>query len=202
MAFLFDLDGTLIDSEAAHKSAEVETLAAFGYDFSEEDLFEFTGVPYRAMLARIAPELGVEEFLAAHKGRLLALVGDRIVRFTDVDACLARFARGPMAIVTSSPRWYVEAVLEAFPILRAAFRSYVCADDVTTGKPDPEPYLLAASRIGVDPSASTAVEDSANGIASAKAAGCYTVAVRRDARIDLSRADAVIDSLGELSEVA
>jgi HAD superfamily hydrolase (TIGR01509 family) len=198
MAYLFDLDGTLIDSESAHKSAEVETFAELGYEFTVDDLYRFTGVPYRTMISEIAPALTLDDFFAAHKPRLLSCIGSTIRPFYDVEHCLNEFDRTQRAIVTSSPSWYVERVLATFGELRSAFDKFVCADDVTAGKPDPEPFVLAASRLGADPGHCVAVEDSPNGIASAKAAGCYTVAVRRDDRLDLSAADRIIASLTEL----
>jgi beta-phosphoglucomutase-like phosphatase (HAD superfamily) len=61
--------------------------------------------------------------------------------------------------------------------LGVGFTATVCADDVTRGKPDPEPYLRAASLLGADPRACVALEDSPNGVASAEAAGCRLIAV-------------------------
>ncbi|MDQ2985675.1 MAG: HAD family phosphatase [Armatimonadota bacterium] len=206
MPYLFDLDGTLIDSEKAHKSAEVVTFGTFGLVVSEDDLFRFTGVPYRTMLAAVSAEHAVavplEEFMARHKKTLLDKVGSEIFPFPDVDGCLTRFLNTPMALVTSSPGWYVDAILSTFPIFGEKFQHRVCADDVTHGKPHPEAFQLASARLGFEPKACIAVEDSANGIASAKAAGCYTIAVRRDDRIDLTQADSVIATLDELAEVA
>ena len=100
MALLFDLDGTLIESESAHKSAEAETFRSLGFNFSEADLFPFTGVPYGAMLKQIAPELGLQTFLGAHRERLLGLVGTTIVPFYDVEECLANLGSTPSMIVT------------------------------------------------------------------------------------------------------
>ena len=202
MALLFDLDGTLIDSEDAHKAAEVETFRALGYNFTQDALVGFTGVPYRAMLAQIAPDLSLDTFFAAHKERLLALVGTRIVPFDDVPGCLASVSATESTVVTSSPRWYVEQVFDTFPIFRSAFQGFICADDVKNGKPDPEAFLAGAAALGLPPTQCTAIEDSTNGIASAKAAGCYTIAVRRDPRLDLSQSDAVISSLAELVDFA
>ena len=68
----------------------------------------------------------------------------------------------------------MDAVLRQLDV---AFSATVCADDVTHGKPDPEPYLRAASLLGADPHRCVALEDSPNGVASAEAAGCQTVAV-------------------------
>lgn len=202
-AYLFDLDGTLIDSEAAHKTAEVVTLGSFGLDLGVDDLFRFTGVPYATMLGELEKAYGVhlplEDFFERHKPTLLAKIGSEILLFADVEDCLARLNGAPMAIATSSPGWYVNAVINAFPTLRA-FTKFVCADDVTQGKPAPEAFLLAAQAVGRSPGECMAVEDSANGVASAKAAGCYTVGVRRDPRLDLSQADLLVESLAEIGE--
>jgi sugar-phosphatase len=202
MAYLFDLDGTLIDSESAHKAAEVETFAELGYNFTVADLYRFTGVPYRAMIAEIAPELSIEDFFEVHKPRLLGCIGTMILPFDDVDACLFELSRHQAAIVTSSPSWYVDAVRSSFGVFGSVFDAVVSGDDVKIGKPDPEPFVLGASRLGADPGNCIAIEDSPNGIASAKAAGCYTIAVRRDAALDLSRADRIVGSLAELRDVA
>ena len=117
MALLFDLDGTLIDSEAAHKSAEAETFRRLGFNFSEADLFRFTGVPYAAMLKQIAPALGLQTFLDAHRERLLGLVGTKIVPFYDVDECLAKLgstsSMNDFSSIVSSKR--VGFSLEASP---------------------------------------------------------------------------------------
>jgi len=204
-AFLFDLDGTLIDSEHAHKTAEVITLETFGLDIGLDELFRFTGVPYRAMLAALEAEFGVplplDEFFERHEPTLLSKIGSEIQVFPDVEDCLARLRKVPVALATSSPGWYVRAVLATFPIL-GVFEHVVCADDVTHGKPNPEPFLSAAAALAADPKFCVAIEDSANGVASAKAAGCYTIGVRRDERIDLSHADEIIDSLKGLPIVA
>jgi sugar-phosphatase len=89
-----------------------------------------------------------------------------------------------------------------FGAFESVFDAVVSGDDVKIGKPDPEPFVLGASRLGADPGSCIAIEDSPNGIASAKAAGCYTIAVRRDAALDLSRADRIVGSLAELRDVA
>jgi beta-phosphoglucomutase-like phosphatase (HAD superfamily) len=80
----------------------------------------------------------------------------------------------PNALVTSSERQIMEAVI---PKLGMAFGATVCAEDVRESKPAPEPYLLAAELLGVDPGGCIVVEDSPNGVAAAEAAGCLVVAV-------------------------
>jgi HAD superfamily hydrolase (TIGR01509 family) len=80
----------------------------------------------------------------------------------------------PHALVTSSERSFMEVVLASTGM---RFDALVCADDVSATKPDPEPYLLAAKLLGVDPARCFALEDSPNGVASAEAAGCRVIAV-------------------------
>jgi HAD superfamily hydrolase (TIGR01509 family) len=199
MPLLFDLDGTLIDSEVAHKEAEVETFAEFGLHFTVDDLFRFTGVPYGSMISQVAPEVGVERFLEVHRERLIACIGSRIKPFDDATSCLQRFSSTPIGLATSSPRWYVQAVMDTFPELCRFARNHICGDDVKNGKPSPEPFQRCAASLGFSADECVAVEDSANGVLSAKSAGCYTIAVRRDSRIDLSKADEIVEDLNELT---
>jgi HAD superfamily hydrolase (TIGR01509 family) len=153
------------------------------------------------MLGALEEQFGVElplgQFFEQHKPTLLGKIGSEIKVFGDVEGCLSRLADKQVALATSSPGWYVKAILEAFQVLQQ-FKHVVCADDVINGKPHPEAFLTAAAGLGVDPQDCVAIEDSANGVASAKAAGCYTIGVRRDSRIDLSQADEIIESLDRL----
>ena len=201
MPILFDLDGTLIDSESAHKEAEVETFAGFGLNFTVDDLFRFTGVPYRTMIAEVAPEIGTERFLEAHRDRLISFVGSRILPFDDAMGCLSLLGEKRLGLATSSPSWYVKAVLEAFPQFQRFSDYCICGDDVTDGKPSPEPFQKCAARFGEATGDCFAIEDSKNGVASAKAAGCFTVGIRRDERLDLTQADEIVDSLLELPDL-
>src|SRR5260370_19746522 len=88
-----------------------------------------------------------------------------------------RAAGVPYALVTSSEPTIVDAVLAALAKRDVSFDVIVCGADVTMPKPHPEPYLRAADKLGVDPRYCAALEDSPNGVRSARAAGCLTVAV-------------------------
>jgi HAD superfamily hydrolase (TIGR01509 family) len=104
-----------------------------------------------------------------------------------------------LAVASSGARRYVELVLERFEIADY-FQAVVTGDDVTVGKPNPEAYLVASKKLGVSPSVCAVLEDAAKGIQSAKAAGCFCVAVRNPniPPQDYSLADTVIDSLEDL----
>jgi HAD superfamily hydrolase (TIGR01509 family) len=88
-----------------------------------------------------------------------------------------RAAGVPCALVTSSEPIIADAVLAALAPSGVRFDVVVTGGDVTTPKPDPEPYLLASDKLGADPRCCVALEDSPNGVRSARAAGCVTVAV-------------------------
>ena len=105
--------------------------------------------------------------------------------------------RVPLGLASNSPRFLVDAAL-ATAGLTDAFDAVVSSDDVAHPKPAPDLYLLACERLGVAPAEALALEDTASGIASAKAAGLTCIAVPQFAETDVSAADRVIDSLEEL----
>jgi len=102
----------------------------------------------------------------------------------------------PYALVTSSERPVMEAVLDQLDV---RFPVIVCGDDVSNSKPDPEPYLMAAAKLGADPRHCVAIEDSPNGVASAEAAGCLMIAVPSMVPIPAENGRLVVGSLRELS---
>jgi HAD superfamily hydrolase (TIGR01509 family) len=102
----------------------------------------------------------------------------------------------PYALVTSSERPVMEAVLDR---LNVTFPVTVCGDDVSKSKPDPEPYLMAAAKLGADPRHCVALEDSPNGVAAAEAAGCLMIAVPSLVPIPAENGRLVLASLVELS---
>jgi HAD superfamily hydrolase (TIGR01509 family) len=102
----------------------------------------------------------------------------------------------PVALVTSSQRQFAEAVLASTGL---RFPVTVCGEDVAATKPDPAPYLLAAKLLDVEPGRCAALEDSANGVASATAAGCLVVAVPSLFDIPPAPGRLVVRSLSEVS---
>ncbi|MEF2976330.1 HAD-IA family hydrolase [Subtercola sp. YIM 133946] len=189
-AVLFDLDGTLIDSTPAVLRSWRRLAQEYTFDPAEVQTNH--GQPARALLERLlAPELvpaaalRIEQLESADTGGVAATPGA-----TELFASLPDPAR---AIVTSGTRLIATSRLAAagFP-LPAVF---VTADDITRGKPDPEPYLLAATRLGVDPARCLVVEDAPAGIRSARAAGCSVLAVSGTADPAELDADLFVDAL-------
>ena len=196
-AIIFDLDGTLLDSEPWHKKAEIETFAHFGIEINEDDLIPWVGTTLPHMLGGIAPNLTVEEFLAVEQPILAGYIAENMEAFADAERLVERL-KVPLALATSSMAWYVDATTRRFPWLSSRFPVRRCQADVSQGKPHPEIFLLVCEALGAPPANCLVIEDSANGGAAARAAGCKVVAVQRHPEIDLSAAHEVVSDLDRL----
>jgi beta-phosphoglucomutase family hydrolase len=180
--YIFDLDGTLIDTMPLHYRAWDRAMRAAGlpHALDEELFYKLGGVPTRR----------VAELFGEHYGLKLNpdLVFDaKEALFTELQADakliepVVAFARQmhathPMAIASGGPRVIVERSLEITG-LRPLFRAVVTADDVKHGKPSPDMFLLAASQLGVAPKECLVFEDAEPGIQGALAAGMKVVRV-------------------------
>jgi HAD superfamily hydrolase (TIGR01509 family) len=180
-AILFDCDGTLADTMPAHYRAWVEVTAVHGIVFREERFYALAGRPTRDIVATLAAEVGVaidvdraarlkeERFLAQleHVGPIDPVID--VVRRTS--------GRIPIAVVTGGHRAVCLRILERVGIADR-FDTIVASEDTLRHKPDPEPFLEAARRLGADPARCVVWEDSDLGIAAAEAAGMEWVDVR------------------------
>jgi HAD superfamily hydrolase (TIGR01509 family) len=179
-AFLFDCDGTIADSMPLHYLAWCEALAEWNCAFDEERFYAWGGMPAPEIIERLGREQGLELPAHAIADRKEALYLAHLPRLTAVAEVLEHVdsARGriPCAVVSGSPRVSVEATLERLG-LADAFQTLVCAGEYTKSKPHPEPYLIAAARLGVAPAACLVFEDTQFGIDAAAAAGMGWVRV-------------------------
>lgn len=170
-AVLFDNDGTLLDS----RGPVVRSWLAWAADHGvpAESLIGFHGVPSSGIVAAVAPHLDPVAATADIDRRELADLEGVVALPGAAEAVAAVGWRS--AIVTSASRELLTLRLQAahFPPPEIM----VTADDITRGKPDPEPYLLAATRLGVDPARCLVVEDAPAGLRAGRAAGAATVAV-------------------------
>ena len=193
-AVLFDMDGTLVDTERLWWEA-VEQVA--GRPLGEADQPEVLGRPVEHTAAWLGAATGrAETDLAAELHReFAARVRTGIVPrpgALDLLDALAR-AEVPTALVTASPRAVADVVLDALGAGR--FAVSVTADDTDRTKPAPDPYLAACRALGVEPAACVAVEDTETGVASAEAAGCAVLAVPSLAPIGTAPGRTVRDTL-------
>jgi HAD superfamily hydrolase (TIGR01509 family) len=178
---LFDMDGLLVDSEPFWFEVECEVMDRLDGNWSEADQNALIGgslprtVTYLlARAGRPASRQDVGRWLV--QGMTSLLASRQLPMRPGAAELLAEIRAAGIghALVTSSERPIMDAVLRQLGI---CFTATVCADDVSRGKPDPEPYLLAAARLRADPRCCVALEDSPNGVTSAEAAGCALVAV-------------------------
>ena len=178
-AVAWDIDGTLIDSEPLHQRALVAASAAFGADLSDLEPEGFRGVHARDIWKALKPRFlrgtKFETWIAAIEGYYVAHAGELEPNPGAVEAMRELSARGvAQACVSNSGRTIVDANIEALGIGKIIAFS-LSLDDVSAGKPDPEPFREAARLLGAEPQATVAVEDSGAGARSARAAGLYVV---------------------------
>jgi HAD superfamily hydrolase (TIGR01509 family) len=200
-AVLWDLDGTLVDSEEFHWQSWRDTLASEGLSVTYEQFLDSFGrkndpimrewlgagySPERAARLADMKEADYRRLVAAHGLTPLPGAREWLTRMHE--------AGWKQAIVTSAPRANAEVMLQALG-LGHVFETVVVAEDVSLGKPDPEVFLTGAARLGVEPSRSVVVEDAATGIEGARRAGMKCVGVNK--RIELP-ADVLVGSLLEL----
>jgi HAD superfamily hydrolase (TIGR01509 family) len=203
MGVLFDMDGLLVDTEPLWFEVESAVMARLGGSWGDADQQALVGGSLRRtldyLLARATRPASRQDVARWMVAGMVELISTRPVpALPGARELLDQVAAAgiPYALVTSSERPVMEAVLDR---LQVRFPVTVCGDDVTSSKPDPEPYLLAAAKVGAEPRQCVALEDSPNGVAAAEAAGCATVAVPSLVPIPAAPGRLVLGSLAELS---
>ena len=179
-AYLFDCDGTIVDSMPLHYVAWKRVLGEQGCSFSEELFYAWGGMPIRAIIAALNEEQGLSmpvEETARNKERYYSEMIEDLKAIPEVLAHIEdQHGKIPFAVVSGSTRDSVETSLGALGLL-GRFDTLVCAGDYAKGKPDPEPFLTAARRLGVQPEECLVFEDAETGVAAARAAGMAVVKV-------------------------
>jgi HAD superfamily hydrolase (TIGR01509 family) len=179
-AYLFDCDGTIADSMPLHYLAWKQALGEWGCEFSEDLFYSWGGMPVREIISTLNARHGLAMPIDEVAHRKESLYYELLPKLTAVPEVLHEIetAHGhiPFAVVSGSTRESVTRSLRAMGLLEK-FDAMVCAGDYSKAKPDPEPFLLAASKLGVAPQHCLVFEDTDMGIQAAKAAGMAWVRI-------------------------
>lgn len=208
-AVLWDLDGTLVDTEPLWREEEATLVAQHGGTWTPQDGLALVGTALPAY-ARALRQAGVglpeDDIITSLSARIIARqsAAARWQPGARELVTALRAAGVPQALVTSSYRNLTEPVVRDSA---GAFAVVVPGDEVSRPKPDPEPYLVAASRLRVAATACVVVEDSRVGVAAALASGAHVLAIESDVALPddprLSRACSLTDvSVDDLARIA
>jgi len=179
-AYLFDCDGTIVDSMPLHYVAWKHALAEWNCEFDEELFYAWGGMPIAEIISTLNQRHGLHmpvETVARRKENLYYELLPQLKAVPEVlEHIEAEHGRIPFAVVSGSTKESVTASLTTLKLLDR-FETMVCAGDYRKGKPDPEAFLLAAARLAVPSEFCLVFEDTAVGIQAATAAGMASVKV-------------------------
>ncbi len=202
-AVIFDMDGVLADTDKARFDILKTILGKRNYVLSDDLYKRCVGRKTKVYLREFFPEMTDRELSQIYDERnalLHARPAEHVAELPFARACVRALAESglPLALASSSRRAEIDLILHEIGI-HEHFSVIISSEDITKYKPDPEAYLACAHALGVAPEACAAIEDSPVGIASAKAAGCYAIAVPyAHESEELSQADLIITTLEEL----
>ncbi|MEM6824676.1 MAG: HAD family phosphatase [Pseudomonadota bacterium] len=205
-ALLFDLDGTLIDSDPLHAQVFIDIFAARGRSIDlDYYVRHMHGCINTEIFAEHFPELDAQEEHLAKEAAFRDLLAKNVEPTPGARSLIdrAKVAGWGLAVVTNACRPNADAMLKALG-LTALFDVVVVGDEETACKPAPDPYLSAMRTLGVDPTRAVAFEDSRTGLAAARASGAFTVGLRtslnaaelQDAGAEITIADFTDPALG------
>ena len=205
---VFDFDGVIVNTEPLHLQASRDALALRGIDISDEEYYDrYVGYDDVGMFKQLAIDRGLpwcsddlQEMLVAKALRFEELERAGAVLVPGAAECVRRMANvSPLAVASGARPEEIERMLARLE-LRSYFRVIVGSGDTPFSKPAPDPYLEAAARLRAQPSRAVAIEDTAAGLASAKAAGLLCIGITTTFPASkLSLADVVVTSMDEIT---
>ena len=206
-AFLFDLDGTLVDSERENVESVVLALRRHGAEMTDEERGFVIGHSWNEIYKMVARNhaltVSMRELIDAavlEKDRIIERTGFRALPGA-VELVRRLAPRAKLAVVSGASGKEVRDALTGIGV-RDLFSAIVAAEDYAHGKPSPEPYLKGLAAVGSPAGRTLVFEDATPGILAARAAGLRVIAIRAGnfAGYDLSPADVVVDTLADVSE--
>src|SRR5215831_10534626 len=208
-AILFDLDGVIVDSEPLHEKAFRQTSVHLGRDLTPEEVASFRGTVDEIGAAKLleynpAATLSVPQVMEYYNNLFKAMFDQMRLISGSLDFIQKAHKKGfKLGLTTSALQENQQRSFEMFN-LWPFFSAIITGQDITNGKPHPEPYLKTAEKLDVAPTNALVMEDSVNGVRSGKAAGCRVIAITttfpREHLMEL-QADYVVDSFAELERL-
>ncbi len=206
LAVIFDMDGVLVDTYRAHFESWLAMARPEGLDFTEAEFAPTFGRTSREIIAHFwgdgrYDDRGIAELDDRKEAAFREIIAGEFPAMPGVNGLLESLhdAGFRLAVGSSGPPENIDLVLERLDAKRL-FDAVVTGMDVTRGKPDPQVFLTAAARLGVDPVRCAVVEDAPAGVTAANAAGMVSIGLASTGRTreSLAEADLVVDTLGEL----
>lgn len=203
-AFLFDLDGVIIDSSEFHKQSWVVLMSSKGINFSEEDFKITFGKRNEEILKDYFPDLPESEIkkMSYEKEELYRKLAKGNIKPIDGSIDTLRLIREngfKIALVSSTPKENIDFIFKELK-LDNFFDAVVSGTDIKQGKPNPECYLIAAAKLGVKPQRCYVVEDSEHGLEAGKRSGAKCIGITTTHK-KLKNADIVVNNFYEMNEL-
>lgn len=205
-AVLFDLDGSLVDTETTGGEVIKKVLSEFSIEITQKETEHGIGITARKFYEDLLESKGIknrtDEILQRHMELYEESLKKDLKPFNG-STILPKQLKSlgyKLAIVSGSTRSQIEIVLNQIGI-RQYFDLIVSCDDISKSKPDPEGYLIAARLLNLSPSECLVIEDSTSGIKAGKAAGMKVIGVENLGKQDLSLADFIVKDLTEVDIV-
>ncbi len=201
-AYIFDMDGVIANSEPVHVRTEKEVFRKHGLETTDEELASYTGVTpeffFQDMIRKHNLDTTFDEIFEEKDKLLFDLCEKHLEPVPGVIDLIKKLkAEGrKLAVASSSHHNFINFVLTRFGI-KDLFDVIVSGQDVENGKPAPDIFLLAASRLGIKPRDCTVIEDAEHGVHAANAAGMTSIGYDTGKQ-DLSKADRVVRSMGDV----
>jgi HAD superfamily hydrolase (TIGR01509 family) len=180
-ALIFDMDGLMIDSERLYWQVEKALARSYRKDVREDTLWEMMGrrpiEGMRIFVEEVGLPISAEEALALRDTRMRQKYREESEAMPGLFHILDTFyGKLKLAVCTGAQREFMDIVVDRLKI-RERFDVLQASDEIKQGKPDPEIYLTACAKVGLEPRKCIVLEDSSNGALAGKRAGCYTIGV-------------------------
>lgn len=201
-AFIFDMDGVIVDSEPLHIQSEIFLLKKHGVNVTHEDLYEFMGntvvYMFQTLKKRYKMDVSVETLCHEKDALYIPLLKERGEAVPYIREILKKLyeKKIPLALASSSPGKFIDIVLDTLNI-RPYFQYIISGEELKESKPHPEIFLNSAKNLNVSPENCCVIEDSYSGVTAAKRANMKCIGFENihSGDQDLSQSDVTIDSL-------